>query len=144
MATLKWVEISGQEPGGDATVMASRFLLRSRWWVPGFLRAALAVRRQVRRSPGALGVSLIAEPAKATFWTLSAWSDRASLEDFVRHSPHAPVMGKYRPKMRDARFRFWTVPATGLPVEWADAKARLTADPGGAAESGADTGEPVT
>ncbi len=136
MATLKWVEISGPDPGSDATVMTSRFLLRSRWQVPGFLWAALAIRRQVRRSPGALGVSLIAEPLKARFWTLSAWSDRAALDDFVRHSPHAPTMRKYRPHMRDARFRFWTVPATTLPIDWSDAQARLAASPGRAAGSG--------
>lgn len=136
MATLKWVEISGLEPGGEATVMTSRFLLRSWRQVPGFLWAALAIRRQVRRSPGALGVSLIAEPSKARFWTLSAWSDRAALEDFVRHSPHAPTMRKYRPLMRDAQFRFWTVPAAALPIDWADAKARLAASPGHAAGPG--------
>lgn len=128
MATLKWIEIARPDPGGDATVMTSRFLLRSRRQVPGFLWAALAIRRQVRRSPGALGVSLIAEPRKARFWTLSAWSDRAALDDFVQHSPHAPTMHKYHPRMRDARFRFWTVPATMLPIDWADAKARLAAD----------------
>jgi hypothetical protein len=32
--------------------------------------------------------------------------------------------------MRDARFRFWTVPATTLPIDWADAKVRLAASPG--------------
>jgi len=136
MATLKWVKISGLAPGSDATVMTSRFLLRSRRQVPGFLWAALAIRRQVRRSPGALGVSLIAEPLKARFWTLSAWSDRAALDDFVRHSPHAPTMRKYRPQMRDAPFLFWTVPATMLPIDWADAKARLAANPEQAAGSG--------
>ena len=73
---------------------------------------------------------------KARFWTLSAWSDRAALDDFVRRGPHAPTMRKYRPHMRDARFRFWTVPATTLPVDWADAKARLTANPGHPAGSG--------
>jgi quinol monooxygenase YgiN len=135
MATLKWIEISAPETGDDTTVMASRFQLRSRRQVLGFLRAALAIRRQVRQSPGALGISLIAEPLKARFWTLSAWSDQAALEHFVKHAPHAPIMSKYRAHMRDARFKFWTVPAAELPAEWADARARL-ADSERSAESG--------
>jgi hypothetical protein len=55
----------------------------------------------------------------------------------VRHSPHAPTMRKYRPHMRDAQFRFWTTPAITLPIDWADAKARLAATPGHATGSSA-------
>ena len=135
MATLKWVEISGPEPapgsGGDATVMTSRFLLRSRRQVPGFLWAALAIRRQVRRSPGALGVSLIAEPRKARFWTLSAWRDRAALDDFVRHSPTPRPCASTAPtcvtRASDSgRSRPWPFPSTGPMPKHALAPAQDT------------------
>ena len=131
MPTLPWLRIAAGPADSDATVMASRFVLRSRRHVPAFLRAALRVRRQVQGSPGALGVSLIAEPLKATFWTLSAWRDRAALGDFVQKSPHAETMRRFHEHMNDARFKFWTVPSSALPITWTDARARLAADDAG-------------
>jgi hypothetical protein len=128
MPTLPWTKLSEGPTDSDATVMASRFVLQSRRHVPAFLRAAMRIRRQVKASPGALGVSLIAEPFKATFWTLSAWRDRRALDDFVQKSPHVENMKRFHERMRDARFKFWTVPSSGLPVAWTDAKARLVSD----------------
>lgn len=129
MAELKWVEVEPVGPDHEVTVMASRFELTSRRYVPGFLAAAMAIRRQVRGSRGAIGVSLIAQPAAGCFWTLSAWVDRDALDAFVGRSPHVDTMTKYRPRMRTARFEFWSMPASRLPVTWAEARARLAAPP---------------
>jgi hypothetical protein len=116
-------------PAADASIMASRFELTSGWRSPAFLARSLRVWRQVRRSPGALGVSLRAQPLKGTFWTLSAWTDRDALSSFARAEPHRAVMRATRPWMKDSVFRFWTAPASQLnPAQlWADAQARIAA-----------------
>jgi hypothetical protein len=129
MAELKWVDVEPVDAEHEVTVMASRFELTSRRYVPGFLNAALAIRRQVRGSRGALGVSLIAQPVAGSFWTLSAWATREALDEFVGQPPHSDTMAKYRPRMRTARFEFWSMPAARLPVTWAEARARLAAPP---------------
>ncbi len=127
MPTLPWTTVREASPDADVVVLASRLELGSRLRIPGFLRAAMAIRRQVRNAPGALGVSLIAQPARKTFWTLSAWNDQAALDDFVRARPHVDVMTRYRPLLREAMFRTWSTPGGSLPIPWDEAKRRLAA-----------------
>jgi hypothetical protein len=125
--TLPWTKVGDPPAGTEVVVLASRLELRSLRTVPGFLRAAMAVRRQVRGSDGALGVSLIAQPTRKTFFTLSAWIDQAALDDFVRTRPHVDVMTRFPPKMRGSTFVTWTVPGDELPVDWRVAKERIAA-----------------
>ena len=58
------------------------------------------LRRQVLHTPGGLGVSMIAEPSRKTYWTLSAWTDQAALDHFVRTSPHSDAMRLLRSPAR--------------------------------------------
>jgi hypothetical protein len=110
---------------GPVTVMASRPELARRRDVPPFLAAALRIRRRMLGSPGALRVSLIARPARHTFWTLSAWQDQASLSAAVGRQPHRQIMRRFRPRIAASSFVTWTVPATALPVGWDEALRRL-------------------
>jgi hypothetical protein len=127
MPTLPWIAAKGPPPQDTAelVVMASRLRLRSLWDVPAFLWAAMRIRRQMLNSPGALGVSLIAKPAKRAFWTLSAWQDQASLSATVGRQPHRDVMKRFSPKLADSRFITWTTPASALPPSWPEALRRL-------------------
>jgi heme-degrading monooxygenase HmoA len=94
-----------------------------------FLTLSVRIWRQARRSPGMVGVSLRAFPARKTYWTLSAWADEAALREFARTDPHRTIMKRARPWTRTATFRFWTVAAGELKPEslWADAEARISA-----------------
>jgi hypothetical protein len=113
----------------DAFVMGSRFELSSPWRSAMFLMLSLRIWRQARRSPGLVGVSLRAFPARKTYWTLSAWADEAALREFARTDPHRTIMKRARPWTKTATFRFWTVPAGELKPAalWADAEARINA-----------------
>jgi heme-degrading monooxygenase HmoA len=109
--------------------MASLLRLNSIRRVPGFLRAAMAIRQQVLHADGAVGVSLNTALPR-TFFTLSAWRDRDALESFVRSEPHISSMRRYRSAMADARFVFWSTTADKLPPVWTEARQRLRqADP---------------
>ncbi len=105
--------------------MASRLEVRSLRHVPGFFLASLALWRQARRSPGAVGLSLKAQLLRRTFWTLSAWSDRAALESYAAAEPHRSTMRSKRAVVRDSTFVFWTVPAGELPITWSEAQRRI-------------------
>lgn len=76
MPTLPWMTPQAPGPGAEALVMASRLEVRSLRHVPGFFLASMALLRQARRSPGALGLSLRAQLPRRTFWTVSAWDGR--------------------------------------------------------------------
>jgi hypothetical protein len=133
MPTLPWTRSRYPDGAQDAViVLGSRLELRAHRHVPGFLVAALRVRRQALRSAGAIGVSLRAEPARKTFWTLSAWTDREALDRFVTAMPHARVMRRYHDRMASSGFTTWQQPVGALPAPrmnaaslWEQARDRL-------------------
>lgn len=126
MPTLPWTAgpARAAAPGDDVVVMASRLEVSSYRVVPGFFLAALRVHRQVRRSDGAIGVSLIARPLRRTFFTLSTWTDRDAVSAMVGTEPHRSVMTAFHGHTSDARFVFWEA-RSGVRPDWDDALARL-------------------
>ena len=125
MLTLPWVTPNKPEASAEALVMASRLQVKSLINVPGFLIRSLFVWRQVRKAPGAFGASLIADPVRGVFWTLSAWESREALYRFAASEPHRGIVQKLKPGMRVSHFTFWTVDSSQLPIKWKDAKQRL-------------------
>jgi heme-degrading monooxygenase HmoA len=125
MLTLPWVTPNKPEASAEAFVMASRLQVKSLMDVPGFLIRSLFAWRQVSKAPGAFGASLIADPFRGVFWTLSAWESREALYRFAATEPHRGIVRKLKPSMRISHFTFWTVDASQLPIKWKDAKQRL-------------------
>jgi Domain of unknown function (DUF3291) len=126
MPPLPWKAASTfDSPSAEVVVIASVLQLDAFRRVPGFLRAAMAIRRQVLAAEGAVGVALDTALPRRTFFTLSAWRDRDALEAFIGTDPHAGSMRRYRPAMVDARFVFWNTTADRLPPAWSEAKDRL-------------------
>ncbi|MFE7708746.1 DUF3291 domain-containing protein [Streptomyces sp. NPDC057486] len=125
MPTLPWVTPHPAPHHGQVVVMASRFEVRTLKDVPRFFLKSLSAWRQVRSAPGAFGASLIAQPTKRTFFTLSAWESRDALYAYARTEPHRGIMTGLRPTMRSSTFTFWEAPVEYLPVSWAEAKRRI-------------------
>ncbi|GGX66569.1 hypothetical protein GCM10010358_21300 [Streptomyces minutiscleroticus] len=125
MPTLRWTTDNTPAPGTEAVVMASRLEVRSLADVPRFFLRSLAAWKQVKGAPGAFGASLVAEPLKRTFWTLSAWEDEKAVYAYARAEPHRTIMNGLRPTMSRSVFTFWQAPAADLPVDWAEARRRL-------------------
>ncbi|MFF4764736.1 DUF3291 domain-containing protein [Streptomyces sp. NPDC001292] len=126
MPTLPWTTPNEPRPGVTiALVMASRLEVRSLKDVPRFCLQSLAAWKQVRGAQGALGASLIADPLRRTFWTLSAWESREQLYAYAQAEPHHTIVKGLRSTMRQSVFTFWEVPVGELPITWADAKRRI-------------------
>ena len=70
MPPLPWRTKTQTDPDRSYLVMASRLPLRSRRTVLRFLRLTLSVVRQLERTDGLVGYTLLAQPMKGTFWTV--------------------------------------------------------------------------
>jgi quinol monooxygenase YgiN len=141
MPALPWAARRAVEPGRTYVAMASRLPLKRRRSIPGFLRDALAIRRQLARADGMVGYALDAELARKTFWTFSVWEDQASLDAFASSDPHRAIIGRLRPLMGPTRFEFFQIRGSGLPLTWDQMKApvRDTQTPG-STRAGEDRG----
>lgn len=128
MPALPW-RSTASSTGDEVVVMATRLDLASYLPIAAFFRASMAIRAQVERSPGALGMSLIAHPLKRQFLTLTAWADDAALRRFVGEAPHRDAMRRFRPKMDHPVFVTWSMPAAAMPPSWDEARDRLEHDP---------------
>jgi quinol monooxygenase YgiN len=125
MPALPWIRVSAVEPGTELTLMATRLPLRSYRHIPGFLRWTLRIRGQLASAPGLAGYSLDANLLRKTFWTVSAWTSQAAMDEFVRRDPHAAAMAAIRPHMEKPAFVFWTGTPEELPVRWNDVRERV-------------------
>jgi quinol monooxygenase YgiN len=123
MPALPWVPRRAVEPGCTYVAMASRLPVRRRRSIPGFLRDALAISRQLARADGMVGYALDAELARKTFWTFSVWEDQATLDAFVSSDPHRAIIRRLRPLMGPTRFEFFQIPGSDLPLTWDQMKA---------------------
>ncbi len=127
MPPLPWITGPAAHSASDTetVVMASLLELRRLRDVPGFLVAAIRLRRLFASSPGAIRLSLNAIPLRTTFWTLSQWKSQADLEAYARHPTHIDVMRTYSPRMAGSTFTTWTELGSSAP-SWQRAHAEIT------------------
>ncbi|WP_297624750.1 hypothetical protein [Nocardia sp.] len=109
----------------EVQCMASRLEVKSLRNAPGFLIASLALWWQARHAPGALGVALKAEVLKGTFWTYSAWIDKAAIYAYAGAEPHKSTVERKRKVMREATFVYFTAPVDELPMSWDEIRRRI-------------------
>lgn len=125
MPALPWRAKAPVSSNQEYLAMATFLPLQSYRAMPRFLRLTTSVAGQLERTGGLVGYSLLAQPARKRFWTLSAWIDRRALSAFVREMPHLAVMGQLRPHLGPTRFTAWTVLGCALPISWHEATERL-------------------
>jgi heme-degrading monooxygenase HmoA len=123
---LPWTSIADPEPGRTYVGFATKLPLTAHRHVPGFLRDARRVRRQLAASPGLVGYALLAELGAKTFWTVSVWEDETALRTFAASEPHRSVMRRVPARMGQSVFRTFAVSGRELPLTWPASKDRLT------------------
>jgi heme-degrading monooxygenase HmoA len=125
MADLPFSAREQLVPGRRYVAQATQLSLVGIGGTPTFLRAVLAIRRQLADAPGLIGYSLRAKPLACDYWTLSVWEDAASLRAFVGSPPHAQLMRSLAPVMRATAFARWEIDGGDGQPEWPAALARL-------------------
>jgi quinol monooxygenase YgiN len=123
----RWKSTSEVQPDREYLVLASLIPPRSLSSTWKLFRGAGAVRKQLDGTDGLIGFSLLAEPLRKRYATLSVWTDEAALSAFSGTEPHRKLMSDLAPLMGPTRFVRWTVSgANGRPT-WAEALERLAA-----------------
>ncbi|MFJ7266272.1 DUF3291 domain-containing protein [Streptomyces sp. NPDC099050] len=125
MPDIPWSTPTRPAPGAEVYVMASRFETASLSGALRFFLKSPGIVLQTRKASGAHGVALRARVLRRTFLTLSAWEDRSALYRFAGSEPHRSSSRAAAAYMKEAGFAFWTVPASELPISWAEAERRL-------------------
>jgi hypothetical protein len=127
MVTMKspWKELSKLEPGREYLVLASSIPPKSVASTWKLFRGSRVVRRQLLATDGVLGFSLLAEPVRKNYATLSVWRDAATLDAFAVAHPHQQLMRELAPAMGATKFVRWMISgADGVP-SWSEALDRL-------------------
>jgi heme-degrading monooxygenase HmoA len=120
-----WKEVSSLEPEREYVVLASSIPPLSRSSTRRLFQGASAVRKQLARTKGVVGFSLLARPWRKQYATLSVWTDEAALAAFADEDPHGQLMSRLSPEMGPTKFVRWTIRGSDGRPAWSDALRRL-------------------
>jgi len=109
-----------------ALMVVTRLRLGDPKYRDAFLGSALAVMEQATSSEGNLGADVLAD-TNETYWTRTAWSDRATMSSFLNSEPHLGTMNRIDEWCDEAAFVDWEQESPDLP-DWQTAHRRLVAD----------------
>jgi hypothetical protein len=104
-------------------ISVTRLRVRALKYMPGFYWYAIQSQFQAKRASGCLHAITLRD-AHRTFWTITAWTDEASLKAFMLSGPHRKVMPKLRSWCDEASVARWTQDSADLP-DWTEAHRRL-------------------
>ncbi|MDQ6909638.1 MAG: hypothetical protein M3Z84_02455 [Actinomycetota bacterium] len=120
-----WKSITALEADREYVVLASSIPPVSRSSTRRLFQGASAVRKQLARTEGVVGFSLLARPLRKQYATLSVWVDERALDAFTHETPHQTLMANLAPEMGPTKFVRWNITGSdGLP-SWGDALQRL-------------------
>lgn len=120
-----WKSVGRLEPDRSYLVLASTIpprKLSSTWRM---FRGASAVRKQLTKSEGVIGFSLLARPLRKQYATLSVWSDDEALSMFSADSPHHELADDLSSEIGPTKFVRWTISGSDGRPSWSDALQRL-------------------
>jgi hypothetical protein len=107
-------------------IVVTRLHLKDHSYQDEFFASAVALLEQARGSAGILGSDVMAEP-NDTWWTCTAWPDRAVIKSYVGTDPHLTAMSRLDDWCDEASFVDWDQDAADLP-DWQTAFRHLVAD----------------
>ena len=107
-------------------IVVTRLRLQDPSDLNDFFGAAVALVEQAKNSPGVLGTDALAE-ANNTWWSVSAWDTRDSMQRFVNTDPHFSTMSRLDDWCDEASFVDWVQETADLPG-WQESYRRIVAD----------------
>ena len=121
------VERDGVATEGERVVVALTHAVLDRSKRRPFDRYTKILADGIESQPGLIGYSLGRQLFGNEVWTISAWTDRASLDAFVQSELHRAAMKAGRPAVRAMRSCELEVAAAELPLDREQAFALLDA-----------------
>ena len=107
-------------------IVVTRLRLRDPAFFDEFFASAVAVVEQAQATAGNLNADVLAE-ANSTYWTRTAWQERAAMDSFVGSEPHLTTMNRIDDWCDEATFVDWEQASSDAP-DWQDGHRRLVAD----------------
>ncbi len=107
-------------------ISVTRLRIRSVRFMPGFVLQTLGTIRQVKRARGFRGGFLLPE-RQWTFWTMTAWDDRADMRAYMTSGPHGAAMPSLMRWCDEASVVHWDQDDEALP-SWTEADRRMRAE----------------
>lgn len=129
MTKLPWRHGQLPQTQGPMVVSATRFTYKSLWDLPGVYWNGLRLRRVWPRFPGSIGVSISADMARRSTYTVSLWRSEEDLKKFISHPEHLALMRAYRPRMESVSAATWQVESFSLGEAWRKARQLLSGMP---------------
>ena len=123
-------------------IVVTRLRLKHPAVLNDFFNAAASSLEQAQKAAGNLGADALAE-AHDTWWTVTAWRDRAAMEAYVHADPHHATMARLDDWCDEATFTDWEQDSAELP-DWQTGYRHLLADGKAAALTGASPEQPTS
>lgn len=120
-----WRTVAQLDPAADYLVLASSIPPKSVASTWKLFRGSREVARQLSATDGVMGFSMLAEPLRKHYATLSVWRDERALEAFSRARPHVRLMEELSPAMEATKFVRWTISGAAGAPSWKEALTRL-------------------
>ncbi len=124
MPAKPWVTFRQPDTAREYLVLLSELPLRRFRDLGAFVLYTGRIQGRLKRTPGVLGYSLLAQIPRKQFWTLSVWESESALQNFVVSPPHQHVMRSLRGKMGPTRFARWTIRGSEFPPRWQESLAK--------------------
>jgi heme-degrading monooxygenase HmoA len=99
-----------------AVIVVTRLRLRDPSLLNDFFTSAVNSLEQAQKADGNLGADVLAD-ANDTWWTVTAWQDRAAMRAFVDADPHHGSISRLGDWCDEATFADWEQPTPDLP-DW--------------------------
>jgi len=107
-------------------IVITRLRLKDPALFDEFFASAVAAVEQAQAASGNLGADVLAD-AGNTYWTRTAWQERAAMHGFVGAQPHRSIMSSLDDWCDEATFVHWEQAGAEMP-DWQEGYARLIAD----------------
>jgi hypothetical protein len=106
-----------------ALISVTRLRVRAFIYLPQFLWDTFKSLRQVERSSGFVGGSLLVN-ANNVFWTMTVWKDQAAMNAYRTGGAHRKAMPKLLNWCNEAAVVHWTDELSDIPV-WQEAQQHM-------------------
>ncbi len=116
------------DQAGSATkfICVATFFPARRWLdVIPFLRMSSRVQKQLKGTSGLVRFGLRTSFVRKRYWTYSVWTDRASLDAFLRTDPHVTAMRRLSQWINPGDAAFVTWESTDDSINWEEGLGRL-------------------
>jgi hypothetical protein len=115
--------------GGPFFVSATRFTYKRFVHMPGVFLNGLSLRARWSGFAGSYGVSIRADLARRSTYTVSVWRSAEDLHAFVMDPGHVSLMTRYGRRLESSAKASWSTDRFSLSEMWELASAKLTALP---------------